>query len=196
MSLRYFAIRTVAQRNRSWSRAGMSCRRFRTARSLSHQNQLEFVLTGGPSIGIPQYTATPPAFTAEAGVVLREAMLDVAQGPPLRQTAPTCRRSMVKGLSWACRHGSRRQRPCRSQYSSRVARPRCGATAVDAASGPPRDHSLGATVIGQIYELVTQLRGEAGARQVAGARHAIQENGGGLQGIEEAAVAVHNLSRW
>jgi len=35
--------------------------------------------------------------------------------------------------------------------------------------------------------LVTQLRGEAGARQVEGARHAIQENGGGLQGIEEAA---------
>jgi acetyl-CoA acetyltransferase len=54
---------------------------------------------------------------------------------------------------------------------------------------------LGATGIGQLFELVAQLRGEAGARQVAGARHAIQENGGGLQGIEEAAVAVHILSR-
>jgi acetyl-CoA acetyltransferase len=58
-----------------------------------------------------------------------------------------------------------------------------------------KGHPLGATGIGQIYELVTQLRGEAGARQVAGARHAIQENGGGLQGVEEAAVAVHILSR-
>ncbi|KVZ28715.1 thiolase [Burkholderia cepacia] len=58
-----------------------------------------------------------------------------------------------------------------------------------------KGHPLGATGIGQLYELVTQLRGEAGARQVDGARHAIQENGGGLQGIEEAALAIHILSR-
>ncbi|KHK56056.1 thiolase [Burkholderia sp. A9] len=58
-----------------------------------------------------------------------------------------------------------------------------------------KGHPLGATGIGQLYELVTQLRGEAGARQVQGARHAIQENGGGLQGIEEAALAIHILSR-
>ena len=30
---------------------------------------------------------------------------------------------------------------------------------------------------------------------VEGACHAIQENGGGLQGVEEAAVAIHILSR-
>ncbi len=58
-----------------------------------------------------------------------------------------------------------------------------------------KGHPLGATGIGQLFELVTQLRGEAGARQVSGARHAIQENGGGLQGIEEAAVAIHILSK-
>jgi len=58
-----------------------------------------------------------------------------------------------------------------------------------------KGHPLGATGIGQLFELVTQLRGEAGARQVDGARHAIQENGGGMQGIEEAALAVHILSR-
>ena len=58
-----------------------------------------------------------------------------------------------------------------------------------------KGHPLGATGIGQLYELTTQLRGEAGARQVPGARHAIQENGGGLQGVEEAAVAIHILSR-
>ena len=58
-----------------------------------------------------------------------------------------------------------------------------------------KGHPLGATGIGQLYELVTQLRGEAGARQVDGARHAIQENGGGLQGVEEAALAIRILSR-
>ncbi len=58
-----------------------------------------------------------------------------------------------------------------------------------------KGHPLGASGIGQLYELVTQLRGEAGKRQVEGARHAIQENGGGLQGVEEAAVAIHILSK-
>ncbi len=58
-----------------------------------------------------------------------------------------------------------------------------------------KGHPLGATGIGQLYELVTQLRGEAGPRQVQGARNAIQENGGGMQGIEEAAVAIHILSK-
>jgi len=53
-----------------------------------------------------------------------------------------------------------------------------------------KGHPLGATGMGQIHELITQLRGEAGARQVEGARHALHENGGGLLGLEEAAVAV------
>jgi len=58
-----------------------------------------------------------------------------------------------------------------------------------------KGHPLGATGLGQLYELVTQLRGEAGARQVAGARHAIQENGGGLVGIEEGALVVNILAK-
>jgi acetyl-CoA acetyltransferase len=58
-----------------------------------------------------------------------------------------------------------------------------------------KGHPLGATGIGQLFELVTQLRGEAGPRQVDRVRHAIQENGGGMQGVEEAAVAIHILSR-
>lgn len=54
-----------------------------------------------------------------------------------------------------------------------------------------KGHPIGATGLGQIFELVTQLRGEAGARQVDGARVALQENGGGLLGIEEAVMAVN-----
>jgi acetyl-CoA acetyltransferase len=58
-----------------------------------------------------------------------------------------------------------------------------------------KGHPIGATGLGQIHELVTQLRGEAGARQVSGARIAIAENGGGLQGIEEAVACVTILGR-
>jgi acetyl-CoA acetyltransferase len=53
-----------------------------------------------------------------------------------------------------------------------------------------KGHPIGATGIGQLHELVTQLRGEAGPRQVQGARLAIAENGGGLYGIEEAVCAI------
>ena len=58
-----------------------------------------------------------------------------------------------------------------------------------------KGHPVGATGIGQIHELVTQLRGEAGARQVEGARIALAENGGGLHGIEEAVATVTLLGR-
>ncbi|WP_339673951.1 thiolase family protein [uncultured Zhongshania sp.] len=57
-----------------------------------------------------------------------------------------------------------------------------------------KGHPIGASGIGQIYELVTQLRGEAGKRQVDGARLAVHENSGGLNGIEEAVVAVNIFS--
>lgn len=53
-----------------------------------------------------------------------------------------------------------------------------------------KGHPIGATGLGQIFELVTQLRGAAGPRQVAGARLALAENGGGLRGVEEAAIAL------
>ena len=53
-----------------------------------------------------------------------------------------------------------------------------------------RGHPIGATGLAQVFELVTQLRGEAGPRQVEGARLALAENSGGLVGVEEAAVAV------
>ncbi|MEK9796276.1 MAG: thiolase family protein, partial [Alphaproteobacteria bacterium] len=46
-----------------------------------------------------------------------------------------------------------------------------------------------------VFELTTQLRGEAGNRQVEGARFAIAENGGGFHGIEEAVACVTILGR-
>lgn len=58
-----------------------------------------------------------------------------------------------------------------------------------------KGHPIGATGLGQVYELVLQLRGEAGARQVDGARVAIAENGGGLHGVEEAVACLTILGR-
>jgi hypothetical protein len=46
-----------------------------------------------------------------------------------------------------------------------------------------------------VAELVQQLRDEAGARQVAGARWALAENGGGVIGFDEAACSVLILHR-
>lgn len=56
-----------------------------------------------------------------------------------------------------------------------------------------RGHPIGASGLAQIHELVTQLRGGAGARQVDGARIALSENGGGFIGTEEAAMCIHIL---
>ena len=58
-----------------------------------------------------------------------------------------------------------------------------------------KGHPVGATGLAQIFELTTQLRGEAGPRQVEGARVALAENGGGIVGIEEAVCAVTILGR-
>lgn len=53
-----------------------------------------------------------------------------------------------------------------------------------------KGHPIGATGLSMCYELITQLRGEADERQVPGARIALQENGGGIIGLEEALAAV------
>lgn len=58
-----------------------------------------------------------------------------------------------------------------------------------------RGHPIGASGLAQIHELVTQLRGNAGARQVKGAKIALAENGGGALGQEEAAMCIHILEK-
>ncbi|HSV44590.1 MAG TPA: thiolase family protein, partial [Ramlibacter sp.] len=58
-----------------------------------------------------------------------------------------------------------------------------------------KGHPIAATGAIQIHELVLQLRGEAGGRQVEGARLAVAENGGGFFGVEEAATVVTILGR-
>ena len=58
-----------------------------------------------------------------------------------------------------------------------------------------KGHPIGATGLAQIVELTEQLRGEAGARQVQGAKVALAENGGGFIGIDAAAMVMTLLTR-
>src|SRR5690606_17945836 len=70
-----------------------------------------------------------------------------------------------------------------------------GRTPVNVSGGlVSKGHPIAATGLIQIHELVTQLRHEAGARQVAGARIAVAENGGGFLKHEDAAAVVTVLS--
>jgi acetyl-CoA acetyltransferase len=58
-----------------------------------------------------------------------------------------------------------------------------------------RGHPIGASGFAQIFELVSQLDGTAGARQVHGERIAMAENGGGFLGRGEAAMAIHIIEK-
>lgn len=57
-----------------------------------------------------------------------------------------------------------------------------------------RGHPLGATGVAQVVELVDQLRGRAGPRQVEGARIALAENAGGFLGPDAAAAVITILA--
>ncbi len=58
-----------------------------------------------------------------------------------------------------------------------------------------RGHPLGATGICQVVELVHQLRGRAGARQVPNARLGAAVNTGGIIGGDTASAVMHILER-
>jgi len=57
-----------------------------------------------------------------------------------------------------------------------------------------KGHPLGATGVAQMVEIVWQLQGRAGARQVEGARIGLTQcTGGGIAGVDHAASSVHLL---
>jgi acetyl-CoA acetyltransferase len=58
-----------------------------------------------------------------------------------------------------------------------------------------KGHPVGATGCGQIYEIVKQLRGEAGPRQVKNPRTGMTQNGGGIIGLDAASMTLHVFKR-
>jgi acetyl-CoA acetyltransferase len=57
-----------------------------------------------------------------------------------------------------------------------------------------KGHPVGATGLAQLTELVEQLRGQGGPRQVEGARVGMAHNGGGTIGTDAAAMCVTIVS--
>ncbi|PIP39316.1 MAG: thiolase [Desulfobacterales bacterium CG23_combo_of_CG06-09_8_20_14_all_51_8] len=58
-----------------------------------------------------------------------------------------------------------------------------------------KGHPIGATGLAQIYEIVHQLRGTAGKRQTNNPSVGMTHNGGGILGVDAAAMALHILKR-
>lgn len=58
-----------------------------------------------------------------------------------------------------------------------------------------KGHPVGATGLSMVHELATQLRGEAGRRQVQGADIGLAQNGGGAIGFDDAISAITILRR-
>ena len=58
-----------------------------------------------------------------------------------------------------------------------------------------KGHPVGSTGLSMIYEIVTQMRGEAGPRQVPNARIGLTENGGGVISTEEFSCCVTILQK-
>ncbi len=58
-----------------------------------------------------------------------------------------------------------------------------------------RGHPIGASGLAQVYEAVTQLRGEAGGRQVSNPQVALCQIGGGVIKNETATSAAHIFTR-
>lgn len=58
-----------------------------------------------------------------------------------------------------------------------------------------RGHPIGATGLGQIVEVILQLRGAAGGRQVPDARLGLTQNAGGWHGNDNVASVIHIFGR-
>jgi acetyl-CoA acetyltransferase len=58
-----------------------------------------------------------------------------------------------------------------------------------------KGHPIGASGCAQLVELADQLRGRCDRRQVAGARTALAENGGGWIGEDAAAIVISILQK-
>ena len=58
-----------------------------------------------------------------------------------------------------------------------------------------KGHPIGATGLAMVAEVVWQLRGEAGKRQVENAKVGVTQNGGGVTGAGPACMTVHVFKR-
>jgi len=68
----------------------------------------------------------------------------------------------------------------------------CGKLPTNTSGGlASKGHPIGATGLGQVHEIILQLRGHAGKRQVQNPKIGMTHNGGGILGVDAAAMALH-----
>lgn len=71
-----------------------------------------------------------------------------------------------------------------------------GAKPINCSGGlESKGHPIGATGLSMVNEIVTHLRGEAGARQVKNAEVGLVENGGGVVSVEEFCCGITILQK-
>ena len=161
---------------------------------------------GAPARGACAHPAVASGFTphvdggraVDRDRVLRRARLRARRGSsPATSTSPrsTTRWPPPSSSTTSSSASARRARPARCS----TAAPRAigGRLPVNPSGGLcSRGHPVGATGLAQIAELVWQLRGEAGPRQVERRRLGLAQNSGGwLEGEPAPAVAIHVLER-
>jgi len=145
------------------------------------------VLTGGRWRGLGEPSVVDRGVArglAEAG--LTGADIDVAE---VHDAASSCEIEAIEALG-LCERGEG------GPFSHSGATTLGGAVPVNVSGGlVSKGHPLAATGLGMVDELVGQLRGEAGERQVAGATIGVAQNAGGLVALDEAVCGVTVLER-
>ena len=119
----------------------------------------------------------------------RRASVPRTSTSPRSMTPPRWARSCSRRTSGSCRWARAAPRP-----SGETSRWAACCRSIPPAAWNPRDTRSARRASASFMNWSTQLRGEAGARQVDRCPLAMQENGGGMQGVEEAAVAIHILT--
>jgi len=145
-------------------------------------------LTGGTWRGLDEdNVVTVAARKAYAQAGIRPEDVDIAE---VHDSTAYCELQATEALGF-CAPGSG------GAYAESGATALGGERPVNLSGGlESKGHPLGATGLGMVDELVTQLRGEAGDRQAPGhPTVGVQQNAGGLIGLDEALCAVTVLER-
>ena len=145
------------------------------------------VLTGGRWRGLGEPSVVDRgAARGLAAAGITGADIDIAE---VHDAASSCEIEAIEALG-LCPHGE--GGPFSASGATRLG----GEVPVNLSGGlVSKGHPLAATGLGMVDELIAQLRGEGGERQVPGAGIGVAQNAGGLVALDEAVCGVTVLER-